>query len=37
MNIIVGGSGFVGSRLKSALEESRVFDKVLKQGEVMWT
>lgn len=33
MNIIVGGSGFVGSRLKSALKESRVFDKVLKQGE----
>lgn len=33
MNIIVGGSGFVGSRLQSALEECRVIDKVLKQGE----
>ena len=33
MNIIIGGSGFVGSRLKLVLFDSVILDKALKRGE----
>ncbi len=33
MNIVIGGSGFVGSRLKTVLFDSVILDKALKRGE----
>ena len=33
MNIVIGGSGFVGSRLKTVLKDSVILDKALMRGE----
>jgi len=33
MNLLIGGAGFVGSRLKTALIDSVILDKVLTSGE----